>query len=961
MIRRSKALRPSLPLRIGLLLWLSLGAVAFVASGCRRAWYRTTADSDAYALIDGKTCNEHWPLDGYTIETDPTSRMFDPFNPDYPPMPPDDPAAHQYMHCIYCMRGYPCWHANGDTKHVQNPTWRGFLAADECGRLRLDADAAVRAALLHSPDFQRELEDLYLSALDVSFERFRFEVQYFGGNDVFFTADGRARRGGGGESSSLLDVSPNMGFSRMFASGSELVVGFANSLVWQFSGPDTHSATSLLDFTFIQPLLRAGGRDRVLERLTLSERALLSNVRQMERFRRGFYLNIVTGRNPGGGPSRRGGVFGGAGLQGFTGVGGGGFGQLVVGPAGGGTGAGGGQASGFLGLLQDQQDIRNQRSNIASLRSSVDQLEAIFQAGRIDYFQVELARQALFNAQSQLFNAELAYETRLDTFKLDLGLPPDIELIIEDELITPFQLIDPRVLQLQEQLVAVQQRVGNAIIELLEEAEQADNLDGDQDDRTNAEDLFDEFARLKLTLVTMQRTSQQIKSQLFPLVSDDIEKLKQALPERLRSIDRLERLLEQRAKLSCRGDGNQRCETDADAQDDPDALPDVFADELATNTDLPLDANELNRLLPELNESFAAAEDEFTVARAELDSLTEKLEDLRNAAPQLTRDELRRRFRRDLVEPLPDAINDLVSSLLSLTLVQARARTETATLVPIELEWCDALDTAARFRRDWMNARAALVDSWRLVQFNADNLESRLDIVFSGDISNVGDNPLRFRDTTGRLRVGLEFDAPLSLVAERNTYRQALIEYQQARRAYYQFEDRIGTGLRSTIRGLNINQLNFEIRRAAVGVAIAQVELSQLRLREPPKPQEVAQLGATTARDLVQALSALLDVQNDFLSVWINHEVLRRSLDFDMGTMHLDPDGTWVDPGPLEEGHWDDLCDDSTGLDTDLERLPPMTEQIERLPLIDPFEDTEPQLQLEAGDGFFELSTPSDD
>ena len=42
-----------------------------------------------------------------------------------------------------------------------------------------------------------------------------------------------------------------------------------------------------------------------------------------------------------------------------------------------------------------------------------------------------------------------------------------------------------------------------------------------------------------------------------------------------------------------------------------------------------------------------------------------------------------------------------------------------------------------------MNARASLVDSWRLIQFNANDLESDLDLVFDGDIGNVGDNPFR--------------------------------------------------------------------------------------------------------------------------------------------------------------------------------------------------------------------------
>jgi hypothetical protein len=194
-----------------------------------------------------------------------------------------------------------------------------------------------------------------------------------------------------------------------------------------------------------------------------------------------------------------------------------------------------------------------------------------------------------------------------------------------------------------------------------------------------------------------------------------------------------------------------------------------------------------------------------------------------------------------------------------------------------------------------MNARASLVDSWRLIYFNANDLLSDLDLVFSGDIGNVGDNPFDFRSSRGRLQVGLEFDAPLTRLAERNTYRQSLIEYQQARRGYYQFRDRIYLGLRNTLRQVRLNEVNFELRRAAVQLAIAQVDLTQLRLSEPPRPGEVSELGATTARDLVQSLADLLNVQNDFLSVWVNYEVQRLNLDFDLGIMELDSDGLRIE------------------------------------------------------------------
>jgi hypothetical protein len=229
------------------------------------------------------------------------------------------------------------------------------------------------------------------------------------------------------------------------------------------------------------------------------------------------------------------------------------------------------------------------------------------------------------------------------------------------------------------------------------------------------------------------------------------------------------------------------------------------------------------------------------------------------------------------------------------------------TFDPVDLTPEEGYCIASQHRRDWMNARAALVDSWRLIHFNANDLESDLDLVFQGDIGNVSDNPFDLRATNGRLRVGLQFDAPLTRLAERNVYRQSLIEYQQARRRYYQFRDRVQRDVRATLRQLRLDELNFELRRAAVHVAITQVDLARLRLSEPARPVAAStpgtptqpggqsQFGDTVARDLVNALIDLLNVQNDFLSVWVDHDVQRLQLDFDLGIMELDGRGVRID------------------------------------------------------------------
>ena len=842
--------------------WLACGVMVF--TGCSRAFYRLQADHDVYCLENYAAVEPLSSPEEYDIRPDPRSRMFDPFSADYPPMPPDDPDSHRLMHCVDCRPGYPCWHANGDTPYVENPDWRACLPVDENGYLVLNRRSSVRLALLNSGVYQTELEDLYLSALDVSFERFQFDTQFFGGYGIQYTADGGVRSGTGSSSSELSLDTRDIQARKMFASGSELVVGLANTLVWQFAGTNNHTATSLLDFSLVQPLLRRGGRDRVLEQLTLAERALLGNVRQLERFQRGFYTAVVTGRDGGPGPARGGGFLG-------------------VGPV------GASQSGGFLSLLEDQQNIRNQQANVSGLRNSLVQLEEYHQTGRIDYLQVAQARQALNNAQSRLLSLQSQYELSLDNFKITLGLPPDQCVRIADDFLDQFNLLDPEIVPTQNELTDLQSDVGDVILRILQVKYATDDAQNDPESAPApglveqpiewTEQLEADLQAILAQLGQIEEVRRRVIDQQVPRARADIDQLRAVVDTRVEALAQLQRVED----LLC-GDYCQH----------QPLLPDVDIDPTMTE---PARVRQwpgrLDELLTKVNESLVGNE-------TELAEIIEAVHSLLDEGPNLEPAELSRRLELQVLWRVPDQVSQLSNGLLELSLVQARARTESITVQTVDLDPVTALEIASSHRRDWKNTRAALVDVWRLIQFTANDLESDLDLVFSGDMGNVGDNPFDFRSTNGRLRVGLEFDAPLTRLAERNVYRESQIEFQRARRAYYQFVDQVNSGLRDTLRSMQLNRLVFELRREAVHVAIEQVELARLRLQQPPKPNEEQTFGATTARDIVSALSDLLNAQNTLLGVWVNDQVLRRTLDLDLGTMQLDADGFWIDPGPID-------------------------------------------------------------
>jgi len=794
---------------------VTLGAAVLVCTclGCARSFYRKSADRDAYAMITEKALalNPDELPESASIDPGPESRFFDPFDPDHPPLPPDDPLSHELMKRVDGKRGASAWRQPGNPEATGTDSWRQFLPTTESGEVLLDLKGAVRLGIRNSRDYQGEREELYLSALDVTFERFQFSPQLALGTRG--TWDGRGQfRANAPRALQNVPVLTDGSVRWLAATGGELLAGFANSLVWNFDGDSvTRTAGSILSFSIVQPLLRFGGRARVLENLTRSERRLLANVRQMQQFENGFYVHTASGRNSGEGPSRGGSV------------GAGGLGLIAGSPAGR-TGAP--RADGFLGLLEDQQRLRNLESNVARLRESLDQLEAAFEAGRISSrLQVDQARQALFNGQSSLLSARAAYDTRIDSYKMELGLPPGLPLLVRDTLLDRFNSSDPAATALDQRLAAIQGELRNP------------------DRIKTVGDLRRQLVALRALEVPLNR---QLKT-----IQQDIVRLRESVPNRQAQL----RLLGARPDL-------------ADLSMEPERV----------------DPATLTARVKQLEKRIASVGQE----------LEQELNGLRAFDPEEPGVELAKSRSR-----LSEIASDLSGMLLALSLDQTATRLETAALPPIDLSEEEALAIAKENRLDLMNARARLVDAWRQVDYNANPLRSALDIVADGTMGTLRNNASRFDGRSGLLRMGLRFDTPLNRLAERNDYRESLVTYQRARRDYMLFEDRISQSLRNTLRIVKLSHFNFELRRSAVQIAISQVDLARLRLEEPPKPGAAAQFGATTARDLVSALNDLLDSQNDFLSLQVGYDVLRMVLDFELGTMRIDRNGLWVDPGAI--------------------------------------------------------------
>ncbi|MCA9053072.1 MAG: TolC family protein [Planctomycetaceae bacterium] len=824
-----------------------LGLLALSVSGCSRTFWRAQADADVYEAIGDQLVDPRWAVPRLDITPDPRSRFFDPFDPDHSPLPPDDPAAHRLMHCVDGKQGYAGWHKFGDHLNVENPAWLAQFGITPdmidpatgayIGKLpaleRVTLPQAVELSLIHSRDYQTQLEAVYLSALDVTFERFQFGVRYLGigggepsANSTYtLRPEGRADQ---------LALGGRFGVSQLLPAGGQIAMELANNTLWLF-GPDSTSSASTLSYSLVQPLLFGAGRKVVMENLTQTERNLLYSLRDLARFRRTFFTDVV------------------------------------------------GANGGYLGLLSTVQTIRNQEDNITRIEKQVAELQAnnfrpgIPRHAPLDEFpDVEvpesLQQQLRYNPldfdlswlgamsdeqeqalrglssepayrraanelieqvravtasldelqlQSQLASARNALrdsrrllQDALDSYKLRLGLPTDMPIGIDDRLLTQFQLIDPDLRRLEDEVDAFVIEFG-AI----------NDEDPDQ-------------GMLTAALVRYLPLAEEVQKRGVGLLEQDLKRVEGNLTRRL-------------------------------AQ-----LPDD-AERDRVRADITGDVRNLQNLRAELLDNIAQAREDQAI----VDSM-----------PDLDLDQ-RKQFYTEL-DILQEKLLEVVRGM---TVTQIGLRLELITVQDFEMELEQAVAIALENRVDLMNQRAQVVDAYRRVEVTANRLMSRIDLVAQGDIRNTGaKNPVDFRLDRSDFRFGVQFTAPLDQINERNAYRAAQIAYQRERRAYIDAEDGVKQDVRQAWRQLDVLKGNLETSKQSVRIAARRLDSAIQEANDPSRAEGSS--GGLRGQQLLSALTTVLDAQNRLLADWVRYEQNRLNIHRDMGIMEVGPDGLWIDP-----------------------------------------------------------------
>lgn len=237
------------------------------------------------------------------------------------------------------------------------------------GPLRLTLVDALTVAARNNRAYQSRKEDVFRAALDLDLEKQEFRNTFAGTLESVISTD----RSGTSTVSGLRNTG-EMEWDRTLKTGAALSARIAMDLV-KLLTLDRDSAYGLLaDATITIPLLAGSARHVVTEDLTQAEREVVYSLYALERFRRTLAVSV---------------------------------------------------AGEYLGVLQQLDQVRNTQENYRHLLVSTRRARRLADAGRLPEIQVDQARQDELRARDRWIAARQAYDRRLDSFKLTLGVSTD--------------------------------------------------------------------------------------------------------------------------------------------------------------------------------------------------------------------------------------------------------------------------------------------------------------------------------------------------------------------------------------------------------------------------------------------------------------------------------------------------------------------------------------------------------
>ncbi len=287
---------------------------------------------------------------------------------------------------------------------------------EQVEELRLNLRDSLAMAAKYSREYQGSKETLYLSSLSLLAESNQWDWNPVNNFNALWGVNQNP-------SSSTLSTDSGLGLRKRFFSGARFSANIGLQILRYLSGDRTVSLSSIANVSLTQPLLAGRGADIVREPLTQAERNLVYALRNYIRAREALLINV---------------------------------------------------AERYYAVLNAKESLEIGKSTYDSVASSLERSEAMADAGRVDPFQVDQARQKVLTAESNLVSLEESYQSAIDQLKSVLGIPLDIGLEADAEdlqRLTEQKLPNPPMNFNEAVQIALEQRLDYASVrERLEDA-----------------------------------------------------------------------------------------------------------------------------------------------------------------------------------------------------------------------------------------------------------------------------------------------------------------------------------------------------------------------------------------------------------------------------------------------------------------------------------------------------------
>ena len=279
---------------------------------------------------------------------------------------------------------------------------------------------ALNLAFQHSKDFQTQKERLYLEALALTFDRYRYVPTFSaaaGGDYRWdsqdkFVQDMQALTGIENINTSESTFSnTSLGARYLLKSGGAVALNLTNNFTRFLTGDISEIGAGALIGSFTQPLLRDFGSDIETEALLQAERDLLYRLRDFTRFRKNFAVRV---------------------------------------------------ASYNYSVLLNRETSRNYYAGLSATNLSLEREQAFQAEGLTTLLQVGRLEQSSLQADLRWTSSITRYKRRLDNFKILIGLNADDNIMLDDEemvLITETGMDSPDISLEQATEMAIQTRL----------------------------------------------------------------------------------------------------------------------------------------------------------------------------------------------------------------------------------------------------------------------------------------------------------------------------------------------------------------------------------------------------------------------------------------------------------------------------------------------------------------------